>query len=474
MTGKRALHAALWRYDRSYRAAWFAGPLALVLLASGALLGPSGSVQATTDQPGGWVKAPAAAVDWGACTQDGSAAQPVAAGIVKACSDLEAKGGLRPEDAAALYFRRGLAYQQLRQSAAAIADFTRSIEFDPRNAAAYNSRGMGLEGRKDFPQAEADFTKAIALLPNNAMLYTSRADTRRFMRRYDEALADADTAVRLDPGMARAFWVRASINGEKKAWEPDLADATRALELQASFATARLTRAVAYTNLHRLDEAVADLTNVIASGEAVAVASLLRGRAYGRQQKLDLAEADFTRCLGLEPKNDACLLQRAHIRLQHGAPGPAAEDATAALAIVPELADASFVRGQARYAQGDFAESFADFDTAARQAPQAAVVKADRAVAFWRAQQTAQAACRTDGKAPGCPAPTNYPRARGYFDEMLGADPNSVGGLVGRGEVNLAAGDRALAEADWRKAAGLAPTNAHIRALLAQNGLKPP
>ena len=50
-----------------------------------------------------------------------------------------------------------------------------------------------------YDDALADFTRAIELDPRDAGALASRAQTYRLMGRYDDALADFTSAIELDP-----------------------------------------------------------------------------------------------------------------------------------------------------------------------------------------------------------------------------------------------------------------------------------
>src|SRR5215467_10605119 len=76
------------------------------------------------------------------------------------------------------YYNRGVTRGEKGDSDGAIADFTKVIELDPRNAGAYYNRGEA-RFRKDDPNgAIADFTKAIEIDPRYARAFSRRGDAR--------------------------------------------------------------------------------------------------------------------------------------------------------------------------------------------------------------------------------------------------------------------------------------------------------
>lgn len=69
---------------------------------------------------------------------------------------------LNPQNANA-YFRRGTAYNDLKQYERAIADLDKAIELKPDYATAYNNRGKCYQALGDTAKAQANFDKAKAL-----------------------------------------------------------------------------------------------------------------------------------------------------------------------------------------------------------------------------------------------------------------------------------------------------------------------
>ncbi|MBI2917515.1 MAG: tetratricopeptide repeat protein [Chloroflexi bacterium] len=69
---------------------------------------------------------------------------------------------LDPKDAAA-YNNRGIAYRKLGQPKEAIADYTRAIQLDPKDAAACNNRGYAYQALGMGKEAQADFARAEKL-----------------------------------------------------------------------------------------------------------------------------------------------------------------------------------------------------------------------------------------------------------------------------------------------------------------------
>lgn len=83
---------------------------------------------------------------------------------------------LRAEETADSYYHRGNANYQRGNFSAAIADYTRAIEANPKYKQAYYKRGLVKDAEGDRDGAIADYTRAIEIDPKYADAYRGRAD----------------------------------------------------------------------------------------------------------------------------------------------------------------------------------------------------------------------------------------------------------------------------------------------------------
>ena len=114
------------------------------------------------------------------------------------------------------YFNRGSAYYVNGQYDKAIADLSKAIELNPKDAKAYYNRGLAYgKGKGQFDKAIADFTKAIELDPTDANAYIGRGVAWGKKGVYDRAISDCNKAVELNPTNATAYNNR-GINWKKK------------------------------------------------------------------------------------------------------------------------------------------------------------------------------------------------------------------------------------------------------------------
>ncbi len=107
------------------------------------------------------------------------------------------------------YNNRGVAHMSQKDYAAAVVDFTRSLEIVPSDAA-YNNRGNIYFSQQKTEEAIADFTAGLKLKPSAAG-YANRGVAYQQTKREALALTDFERAIELDPKFARAYLLRGLI-----------------------------------------------------------------------------------------------------------------------------------------------------------------------------------------------------------------------------------------------------------------------
>ncbi len=81
----------------------------------------------------------------------------------------------------------------------AIANFTRSLELDPKQADAYYGRGSAKQSSRDFRGAIADFNSTLEMEPNKVDALRFRAEAKTEIYDYTGAVADATQGLGLKP-----------------------------------------------------------------------------------------------------------------------------------------------------------------------------------------------------------------------------------------------------------------------------------
>ena len=97
------------------------------------------------------------------------------------------------------YLNRAIALGRLKRWDEAIVDYGRALEIDQNYAAAYNGRAWSYCQIGKFEEAIVDADRAIKLKPNEANFYDTRATAYIGLKRYDDALADMNIAIKLSP-----------------------------------------------------------------------------------------------------------------------------------------------------------------------------------------------------------------------------------------------------------------------------------
>ena len=107
--------------------------------------------------------------------------------------------------AARTYILRGFAYDRKGNLEHSIADFTKAIMLDPKNALAYENRGLAYSAQGEQDRAIRDYDQQLQLEPKNASGYINRGLAYRRKGDVDQAITDYNEAIALDPKSAVAY-----------------------------------------------------------------------------------------------------------------------------------------------------------------------------------------------------------------------------------------------------------------------------
>jgi tetratricopeptide (TPR) repeat protein len=105
---------------------------------------------------------------------------------------------IRLQPSSIRHYNRGLSYRAAGAYDLAVADYSRALEFDARNAAAFYSRGNAYLQLEKYDLARADYTRVIELNGTDVSAYVNRAIAYGKLNRVDKALADYDEALRIN------------------------------------------------------------------------------------------------------------------------------------------------------------------------------------------------------------------------------------------------------------------------------------
>jgi tetratricopeptide (TPR) repeat protein len=316
---------------------------------------------------------------------------------------------LKPDSADA-YRRRGHARQATdldKDMPAALADYAKALELDPKMTKIYALRGEILSAGHDEKAVDENYQAWLAQAPDDPQAHAGYAASLARLGKIDRARAEIDRALALAPN-AQAYLTRARLTppDQREAFLADidkvltlgqggdvfayelraqrryvwgqkdlaLADIDLALKARPDSLGARRLRARLHQDSGRYDLAIKDLDVVIARQPDQAL--LYNSRCWARAQAntdLDKALADCDAALKLSPGAAAILDSRGFVKLRRGDLSGAVADYDLALKAKPGQAPSLFGRGVAKRRQG--AKAAGDLDLAAARKAQPDVEK---------------------------------------------------------------------------------------------------
>lgn len=109
------------------------------------------------------------------------------------------------------FYNSGNQKLDLKQYAAAIRDYDKTIELNRSFAAAYYNRALAKNYLKDYEGAIEDYTKAIELDSTNIQALNNRGLAKKALEDYNGAVEDYTKAINLNDSFATAYFNRGSV-----------------------------------------------------------------------------------------------------------------------------------------------------------------------------------------------------------------------------------------------------------------------
>ena len=277
---------------------------------------------------------------------------------------------------AAALIRRGARAQIDGAWEAALEEYRKAVEADPRNPEARQGVAAVLAHQGDYDGALKQYEKALELGADNALVHFNLAGALALNGRIDEAISHYERVFELDPQHREAPFALASVlvqagrRGEAIARYRNLLDGNpgnvrvhlelaalmagegdregarelgeRVLTLDASAnekARAHLSLAALASEAGRFDEAIAHYQQASAEAPGLAAPQFALGNLLGGQGRFREAAAAYRRTLELDPQSSAARLGEATALLLAGDPAAARKRLEEGLAAEPGNGD---------------------------------------------------------------------------------------------------------------------------------------
>jgi tetratricopeptide (TPR) repeat protein len=177
-----------------------------------------------------------------------------------AISDFNESLRLHPQSH--VYYNRATAFHEMDEEDKAIADYSKAIKLEPRNADFFIARGHSYFNKENDGAALGDLNAAIKLGVKDSDAYVLRGILYKVRHEYDRSLADYEKAIQLDPNNPRCYGVEAQLLSvcpvpKYRDGKRAIAYATKDCELSNwQDASAPETLAGAYAETGQFDEAL--------------------------------------------------------------------------------------------------------------------------------------------------------------------------------------------------------------------------
>ncbi len=348
------------------------------------------------------------------------------------------------------------------------------IQLNPARGDYYRERAICLLGMRQDAKARADLQKALALHPVDpeSHVYLSLI-YEDIDRDHAKAMAELEEAARTNPDNWVAWLQRAYMQIDHEEWEEAIRSLDRVLAASSRYVPALNNRAVCKERLGRLGEALADYDAVLALDPRFAKGHSGRALVLRRMGRLEDAENEARLATEIDPGGWGTHDVLGTLLEDLGRRQEAEEAYGKAIRLATRQPDPYAHRGRVRVALGRYEDGLADCESALLIDPGCAEALAYRALCRQHggdatgAEKDFRGALAHD--ADNIAALVNYAillRAAGRPDEALAlldravqVEPTSPIPLVNRASVHRKMGRVDLAEADYRKAIGIAPKN---------------
>jgi tetratricopeptide (TPR) repeat protein len=128
--------------------------------------------------------------------------------MIRICTRVLEKGGLKGELLSTTLSNRGLGYLRSKQYDKAIIDFSEAILVDPKNPYAFDNRGDAWRDKGNYDRALADYDQALAIEPSFTSALLNRGITHELQGNLTNARADYQAALKQTGSREIDKWAR--------------------------------------------------------------------------------------------------------------------------------------------------------------------------------------------------------------------------------------------------------------------------
>lgn len=271
-----------------------------------------------------------------------------------------------------MLLQRGNLHDELGDTAAATADWERTLAQTPKDATGYTIRGFAHLQLGDIEAASRAIDYALSLNPNLTEAHIINAIIAVNRQTPSQADASLDQALAINPNSVVAFQSKGSLDVAQA--EPDHAAAieeySKALAVNPNSPNVLRDRCDAYLQISENVKAETDCSQSLAINPYNPLSYSLRGQARFFQDKLPESEQDFTHVIELNAENNnteenhAFYFLRAGVRGQQENTEGAIADLDSAIALKDDEPDYYKLRGMLHFINGDTTAAGNDLQTA--------------------------------------------------------------------------------------------------------------
>ena len=267
---------------------------------------------------------------------------------------------------AATYNTRGVILDHLDMPDAALQDFLKAVELEPRYARALFNLAAQLERRGDPAGAMAYLNQSMQIEPENPGSHGLKGKLLASDGNRDGALDAFNEALRLNPDLHWVYLERGSLKALMMKFVDAEKDLDRVLELNPSLLQAWGIRATVRSQLGNHRGAIQDLDQGIAlAGDNGLDASVYFASRAKEWLSLDMpseAEADFRKAIELNGENGTLLGELGRALVMLGRFNEAFENLTQAIQLKPNEVSYLFNRSNALAGMENHIDALKDLD----------------------------------------------------------------------------------------------------------------